>query len=207
MFPHADLVDADYNIVQNNGEGADQVVPHVHFHVVPRPRDHYQLLDHQGRERYTRRPPGEKALAFMFGRGGRAELVETKARALMVKIKGLVREEWERELGGVEEWRRVRRERTVELSRRGKQRPQLRRRAWRADRRGPVHPPRRSSEEWYTPFLPCFTSPNSENIPPSTNSSPALAIVLVDSTSFLHSFPLSGQKLTSTQSNHVHPVG
>jgi len=27
---------ADYNILQNNGETAGQVVPHVHFHIIPR---------------------------------------------------------------------------------------------------------------------------------------------------------------------------
>lgn len=28
---------ADWNIVQNNGRAAAQVVPHVHFHIIPRP--------------------------------------------------------------------------------------------------------------------------------------------------------------------------
>lgn len=32
-IPHAEV---DYNIVQNNGPGAAQVVPHAHFHIVPR---------------------------------------------------------------------------------------------------------------------------------------------------------------------------
>lgn len=32
-IPHAD---ADYNVVQNNGPGAAQVIPHAHFHVIPR---------------------------------------------------------------------------------------------------------------------------------------------------------------------------
>ncbi|KAM6494259.1 HIT-like domain containing protein [Amanita muscaria] len=27
----------DYNILQNNGKAAHQVVPHVHFHVIPKP--------------------------------------------------------------------------------------------------------------------------------------------------------------------------
>lgn len=28
---------ADYNILQNNGELAHQAVPHVHFHIIPKP--------------------------------------------------------------------------------------------------------------------------------------------------------------------------
>lgn len=29
--------EADWNIAQNNGRAAAQVVPHVHFHIIPRP--------------------------------------------------------------------------------------------------------------------------------------------------------------------------
>jgi len=29
----------EYNILQNNGPGAHQVVPHVHFHVIPKPNE------------------------------------------------------------------------------------------------------------------------------------------------------------------------
>merc|ERR1711879_988587 len=28
---------ADYNILQNNGRAAHQAVPHVHFHIIPKP--------------------------------------------------------------------------------------------------------------------------------------------------------------------------
>ncbi|KUI54459.1 Hit family protein 1 [Cytospora mali] len=50
----------DWNVVQNNGAAAAQVVPHMHFHVIPRPE-----IRAQGRwsEKFT-----------MFGRGQRSDL-------------------------------------------------------------------------------------------------------------------------------------
>jgi diadenosine tetraphosphate (Ap4A) HIT family hydrolase len=30
---------ADYNILQNNGRAAHQLVDHVHFHVIPKPNE------------------------------------------------------------------------------------------------------------------------------------------------------------------------
>ena len=27
----------EYNVLENNGRGAHQVVPHVHFHIIPKP--------------------------------------------------------------------------------------------------------------------------------------------------------------------------
>jgi histidine triad (HIT) family protein len=29
----------DYNVLENNGSGAHQTVPHVHFHIIPKPGD------------------------------------------------------------------------------------------------------------------------------------------------------------------------
>jgi len=29
----------DYNLLQNNGKVAHQIVPHVHFHIIPKPSD------------------------------------------------------------------------------------------------------------------------------------------------------------------------
>lgn len=50
----------DWNVVQNNGAAAAQVVPHMHYHVIPRPE-----IRAQGRwsEKFT-----------MFGRGQRSDL-------------------------------------------------------------------------------------------------------------------------------------
>lgn len=33
----------DYNVLQNNGVAAHQAVPHVHFHVIPKPDDGHGL--------------------------------------------------------------------------------------------------------------------------------------------------------------------
>jgi diadenosine tetraphosphate (Ap4A) HIT family hydrolase len=30
---------SDYNVLQNNGQMAHQVVPHVHFHIIPKPME------------------------------------------------------------------------------------------------------------------------------------------------------------------------
>lgn len=50
----------DWNVVQNNGAAAAQVVPHMHYHIIPRPE-----IRAQGRwsEKFT-----------MFGRGQRTDL-------------------------------------------------------------------------------------------------------------------------------------
>jgi len=63
----------DWNVVQNNGAAAAQVVPHAHFHIIPRPE-----IREQGRwsERFT-----------MFGRGQRTDLDEDEAVVLAEKIR------------------------------------------------------------------------------------------------------------------------
>lgn len=67
----------DWNVVQNNGAAAAQVVPHMHFHIIPRP-------DLTGRtERFT---------STMFGRGQRDELDEEEAAVLAERIRGAVGE-------------------------------------------------------------------------------------------------------------------
>ncbi|PPQ65903.1 hypothetical protein CVT26_000923 [Gymnopilus dilepis] len=35
---------SDYNILQNNGKLAHQVIPHVHFHVIPKPTEEEGLV-------------------------------------------------------------------------------------------------------------------------------------------------------------------
>lgn len=65
----------DWNVVQNNGAAAAQVVPHMHFHIIPRP-------DLTGRrERFT---------STMFGRGAREELDEEQAGVLAHEVRAAV---------------------------------------------------------------------------------------------------------------------
>jgi diadenosine tetraphosphate (Ap4A) HIT family hydrolase len=69
---------SDWNVVQNNGAAAAQVVPHCHFHVIPRP----ELRDKRS-ERFT---------ATMFGRGTREDLDEEEAAPLAERIREAVAE-------------------------------------------------------------------------------------------------------------------
>ncbi|BCS27176.1 uncharacterized protein APUU_60224S [Aspergillus puulaauensis] len=76
----------NWNVVQNNGAGAAQVVPHVHFHIVPRP------------------PLGQASTSakmsfIMFGRGQREDLDDEEAEDLV----RLLREEIAREVVRVKE--------------------------------------------------------------------------------------------------------
>ncbi|OJJ74768.1 hypothetical protein ASPBRDRAFT_39970 [Aspergillus brasiliensis CBS 101740] len=84
----------NWNVVQNNGVRAAQQVPHVHFHVIPRPPD---------------RPAEGKGKAHlsyvMFGRGQREDLDDEEGESLA----RLLREELAREV------EQVRREEGVNL--------------------------------------------------------------------------------------------
>jgi diadenosine tetraphosphate (Ap4A) HIT family hydrolase len=69
----------DWNIVQNNGAAAAQVVPHVHFHIIPRPALTLELRNRS----FT-----------MFGRGQRSAIDDDGAAELSKNL----REELAREL-------------------------------------------------------------------------------------------------------------
>ncbi|KAI1437230.1 HIT domain-containing protein [Xylaria sp. CBS 124048] len=63
----------DWNIVQNNGAAAAQVVNHVHYHLIPRPEIR---ASGRFRESFT-----------MFGRGQREELDDDEAAVLAEKLR------------------------------------------------------------------------------------------------------------------------
>ncbi|KAI3331614.1 HIT domain-containing protein [Xylariaceae sp. AK1471] len=63
----------DWNVVQNNGAAAAQVVNHVHYHLIPRPEI---------------RASGKYSESFtMFGRGQREELDDDEAIDLAAKLR------------------------------------------------------------------------------------------------------------------------
>ncbi|KAI1804918.1 HIT-like protein [Daldinia bambusicola] len=75
----------DWNVVQNNGAAAAQVVNHVHYHLIPRPEI---------------RASGRFSESFtMFGRGVREELDDDEAAALAEKVRRSVAELLEMEAG------------------------------------------------------------------------------------------------------------
>ncbi|KAK3400309.1 HIT-like domain-containing protein [Sordaria brevicollis] len=75
----------DWNVVQNNGAAAAQVVEHMHFHIIPRP-------GLREAERFT---------STMFGRGKREDLDEEEGEELAARVRRevelVVKEEEERE--------------------------------------------------------------------------------------------------------------
>jgi len=74
----------DWNIVQNNGAAAAQVVPHVHFHIIPRPALTPELRNRS----FT-----------MFGRGQRSDLDDDEGAELAERLRGEVGREMDRLAG------------------------------------------------------------------------------------------------------------
>jgi diadenosine tetraphosphate (Ap4A) HIT family hydrolase len=78
----------DWNIVQNNGARAAQVVPHVHFHLIPR----YQ----EGRRDAVRKGKVDVGMLkswTMFGRGAREDLDDEEGKALAAELRKALRKE------------------------------------------------------------------------------------------------------------------
>ncbi|EUC42900.1 hypothetical protein COCMIDRAFT_39072 [Bipolaris oryzae ATCC 44560] len=71
----------DYNIVQNNGARAAQVVPHVHFHIIPRPESMPEIKS----KSWT-----------MFGRGQRDDLDDEEGSKLAGEMRKVLRAELEK---------------------------------------------------------------------------------------------------------------
>lgn len=71
----------DYNIVQNNGARAAQVVPHVHFHIIPRPESMPEIKS----KSWT-----------MFGRGQRDDLDDEEGSKLAGEMRRVLRAELEK---------------------------------------------------------------------------------------------------------------
>lgn len=71
--------------MQNNGERAAQVVPHVHFHLIPRYQDRNGSITHKGMMKSW----------TMFGRGSREDLDDEEA----AQLAGLLREAIRKEIG------------------------------------------------------------------------------------------------------------
>ncbi len=83
------------------GPGAAQVVPHVHFHIVPRPPLNYKYPPRNkitsSKNKYPRnsQPAGRQATAILFGRGMREDLDYDEAAELVEAMRAAVKEEWQ----------------------------------------------------------------------------------------------------------------
>lgn len=107
-IPHDEV---DYNVVQNNGPGAAQVVPHVHFHVIPRPPLNYSYPpltltrpsnaaappppSKHGKYPPNEVPPARARNAVIFGRGARDDLDWDEAEILVEEIRQNIKDEYE----------------------------------------------------------------------------------------------------------------
>ncbi|KAK5051401.1 hypothetical protein LTR84_003053 [Exophiala bonariae] len=102
-IPHDEV---DYNVVQNNGPGAAQVVPHVHFHVIPRPPLNYSYpplarsanapsTPKHGKYPPNEVPPARARNAVIFGRGTREDLDEEESEILIEEIRQNIKDEFD----------------------------------------------------------------------------------------------------------------
>ncbi|KJX93887.1 hit domain-containing protein [Zymoseptoria brevis] len=80
----------DWNVVQNNGERAAQVVPHIHFHLIPR----YQEGRLEG-QRTARKDHGMLKSWKVFGRGSREDLDDEEGAELAGLLRAAIKEEVE----------------------------------------------------------------------------------------------------------------
>ncbi|GAB7325196.1 hypothetical protein MBLNU13_g09271t2 [Cladosporium sp. NU13] len=78
----------DWNIVQNNGERAAQVVPHVHFHLIPRYQEGRRPTASKGNVDFDQMKSWR-----MFGRGTREELDDDEAKEMSANLRAALREE------------------------------------------------------------------------------------------------------------------
>ena len=78
----------DWNIVQNNGERAAQVVPHVHFHLIPRYQEGRREVGGKGKV-----DVGMLKSWKMFGRGAREELADDEGAELAKQLRDALRKE------------------------------------------------------------------------------------------------------------------
>lgn len=106
-FPDIPSDEADYNVVQNNGPGAAQVIPHVHFHIIPRPPLDYKPAVSTVRASGngyapSKIPTGLQASYIQFGRGQRHELDEDDATILVKQMREQIRQKWHPEFGSTD---------------------------------------------------------------------------------------------------------
>ena len=78
----------DWNVVQNNGAAAAQVVGHVHYHLIPRPELRAGDTGGPLRRSFT-----------MFGRGVREELDDDEGALLAARLRVCLAEVLEEEAG------------------------------------------------------------------------------------------------------------
>ena len=119
--PDSPVEDTHYNIVQNNGELAAQVQPHVHWHIVPRYNPHASSNTYQHTSAYDEHvpplphphlPPNDRAGIFHAVAqppsqheycGARASMMPDDAAHLAGRMRAQIAEQFAREGAGFEQ--------------------------------------------------------------------------------------------------------